>query len=52
MTNWNGDRALGFMVGVGASLMIFATLQTGSLWPAVGYLALMAFGVFVPRLAK
>lgn len=50
--NWTGERAIGFVVGVAASLMFAATLATGSPLPGLGGLLTIAVGVLAPRVTN
>lgn len=47
--NWNGDRAIGYVVGVAMSLMFANTLTTGNPLAAVGAIIVLAAGVFAPK---
>jgi len=46
--HWSGDRAIGFVVGTGASFMLVGSIITDNQLPAIGGLILMAIGVFAP----
>lgn len=47
--NWNGDRAIGFVVGIVFSGLLTSALANGSPWPAIAGLVVLAVGVFLPK---
>lgn len=49
LKNWSGDRAIGFMTGVFASLCMANGLASHSPWAFVAALAILTLGVLAPR---
>lgn len=47
--NWNGDRAIGFVVGIVFSGLLTSALASGSPWPLIAGLVVLAVGVFLPK---
>lgn len=48
-TNWNGDRAIGLITGLGCGYLFVAGIATGRVLPFVLALVILASSLLVPR---